>query len=219
MYGYYIQLISYPYYHLSTTINRENTNNINNPLYTGTVKPAKNDTTLSEGEEHIYDLIKSYDDNMNGKQEMKPKHKLPPNMHQNSLNGANRNEDCASIKSDEVTHDESRAHCMPDASIENPAYNKIPFPQSKPKVVKKPLPTPTSKAHRHMPTNKNLPHDVDYLVPDKQHSVGNQYASLDETSRAENNQYASLVARQHVAYQELAGRSLLSSEYTIPKKT
>ena len=212
-------------------------------MYTGTVEPAKNDTTLAAGEEHIYDLIKSYDDNMNGKQEMKPKHKLPPNMHQNSLNGANRNEDCASIKSDEVTHDESRVHRTPDASIENPAYNKISFPQSKPKVAtpdasienpayneisfpqskskvaKKPLPTPNSKAHRHMPTNKNLPHDDDYLVPDKQHSVGNPYASLDETSRAENNQYASLVARQHVAYQELAGRSLLSSEYTIPKKT
>ena len=212
-------------------------------MYTGTVEPAKDDTTLPEGEEHIYDVIKCYGDNMDGKQEMKPKHKLPPNMYQNSLNGANRNEDCASIKSDEVTHDESRVYCTPDASIENPAYNKIPFPQSKPKVAtpdasienpaynkisfpqskpkvaKKPLPTLNSKTHRHMPTNKNLPYNVDYLVPDKQHSVGNQYASLDETHRAENNQYASLVAPQQAAYQELVGRSFLSSEYTIPKNT
>ena len=158
---------------------------------------------------------------MDEKQEMKPKHKTPSNIYQNFSKGANRNEDCATIKSDEVKYDESRVYCTPDASYENPAYKNIPVPQSKPKVAKKPLPTPTSKAHRYMPTSKNSSHNDDYLLPAIQRSVGNQYASLDETRRAEKNQYASLAAPQHAAYQELAGQSFLpnESEYTIPKNT
>ena len=68
-------------------------------------------------------------------------------------------------------------------------------------------------------SNKNLPNNDDYLLPDRQRSVENQYVFLDETRRAENDQDASLATPQHVANQELADQSFLSSEYTIPKNT
>ena len=68
-------------------------------------------------------------------------------------------------------------------------------------------------------SNKNLPHNDDYLLPDRQRSVENLYVFLDETCRAENDQDASLATPQHVVYQDLAGKSLLSSECTIPKNT
>ena len=155
---------------------------------------------------------------MNEKQETEPKHKIHSNLYQNFPKNANKNVKAATIKSDEVQHNESRVYCTPNPSNENTVRYNNPFSLSKPKGANKPTAKPIAKTH-HLPTNnRGLPTEDEYFLPDVKRTTDNQYALLAETHRVEN-QYTSLVVQQDAAYQELVGQRSLPSEYTIPRTT
>lgn len=195
-------------------IYRNNDDNITNPTYIGEIETTNNVAQP----EHVYDVVKY--DSMDIKKELKPKHKVPPNVLHNFPKYASRDADCASIKSDEISSSESRAYCMPDVNKENTTHvnNPIPLPP-KPKYTKRPIATPGTKAHHHLPTNEYKPLNDDTAMSDAKLTTENQYTVLDKTRRDESNQYALPVAPQRADYQELVGKPPRPSKYTIPRKT
>ena len=157
---------------------------------------------------------------MDEKQERESKHETHSNFYQNSPKNANKNVDSASIKSDEVQHKKSRARYSQKPSNKNTVHYNNPVSLSKPKGANKPTgKKPVAKPHYYLPpNNKALPTEEEYVLPDVKRTADDQYASLAETNRVEN-QYSSLAVQQDTAYQGLVGQRFLPSEYTIPRTT
>ena len=184
-------------------------------MFTGTVEATTKDTMEPDFEEHIYDAINCYDDaddddDKNEKQEVKTKYKTPSNTYQNFQKPPSKG---ASIKSDDVQHGKSGVYCMPhNNKSEVHYYNPPPSSMSNQATSK-----PASKACYYQPTKRGLNPEEDYLLPDVKCPTGNQYATLDETRKAESNPYTSLVVPQHA---ELIGKQPPPrSKYTIPRNT
>ena len=180
-------------------INRDNSNNVTNPVYAGNVDTTK--VTQFE-EEHIYDVIKS--DNVDKKQAAEPKRKIRSNVYQNFSKNTNKNDATASIKSNEL---QSRVYCTPNSGNENTVHYSN---QSKPKKASKQTAKPVAETQ---PTIDS-PTEDEYILPDIKCTTNNQYAALGETHRTEN-QYSSL--QKDAAYQGLVGQRTLPAEYTIPR--
>ena len=142
---------------------------------------------------------------MDVSKERESRSKASSNIYQNTVKSTNENADCATIKSDQVRFDDSRVY-----------YNK-PKPQYKPKHAKKPIALPATKAPHHFTTNKSLPTEDEYVLPDTRYTLESQYTSLDETNRAESNQYTSLAVPQHESYETILGQPSPSSAYTVPR--
>ena len=177
-------------------------NNVTNPLYTDNIGTTK--MTQYE-EEHIYDVIK---DDKDEKQVTEPKNKIHSNLYQKNTN---KNDDAASIKSDEL---QSREYCTPNPGNENTVHYSN---QSKPKKASKQTAKPVAETHHYQPTiNKGPPTKSEYILPDRKCTTDNQYAALSETRKVESH-YSSLVVQQEGAYQGLVGQRSLPSEYTIPR--
>ena len=174
-------------------------NNVTNPIYTGKIDTTK--MTQCE-EEHIYDVIK--DD----KDEKRPKNKIHSNLYQKN---ANKNDDVASIKSDEL---QAGIYCTPNPGNENTVHYSN---QSKPKKASKQTAKPVAETRHYQPTiNKGPPTKSEYTLPDRKCTRDNQYTALSETRKVESH-YSSLVVQQEGAYQGLVGQRSLPSEYTIPR--
>ena len=151
------------------------------------------------------------------KQEMEQKHKITSDV----LKSASKAADCASSKSDEVTHNKLKHHYMPSASDQNTACDSKSLSLSKPKVIKQPA--ADARDNRRLVTKKSMSPEDEYVQPDIKYTVESQYGSLNEGCKAENNLYSSLVAPHHEAYYEgLVHQPPLSSEYsyvaTLPRK-
>ena len=159
---------------------------------------------MPECDEHIYDTINCYDD-VDVSKERESRSKASSNIYQNTVKSTNENADCATIKSDQVRFDDSRVY-----------YNK-PKPQYKPKHAKKPVAKPVPKARHHLATNKSLPTEDEYVLPDTSYTLESQYTSLNQAHRDENNQYTSLAVPEHENYEILLGHPPPSSVYTIPR--
>ena len=142
---------------------------------------------------------------MDESKEREPRSKASSNIYQNTVKSTNENADCATIKSDQVRFDDSRVY-----------YNK-PKPQYKPKHAKKPIALPTAKAPHHFATNKGLPTEDEYMLPDTRYTLESQYTSLDETNRAKNNLYTSLAVPEHESYETILGQPSPSSAYAVPR--
>ena len=202
---------------LSVPVDRDNNNNIDNPIFTGTVEATTKDTAEPDFEEHIYDTINCYDDDDNGdddkkneKQEVKAKYKTPSNTYQNFLKPSSKG---ASIKSDKVQHNKSGVHCMQDTNKREAHY----YNQTPPSVSNQATSAPASKACYYQTTKRELNPEEYYLLPDVKCPTGNQYATLDETRKAESNLYTSLAVPQHA---ELIGNQPTPrSKYVTPRNT
>ena len=142
---------------------------------------------------------------MDVSKERESRSKASSNIYQNTVKSTNENADCATIKSDQVRFDDSRVY-----------YNK-PKPQYKPKHAKKPVANPVPKARHHLATNKSLPTEDEYVLPDTRYTLESQYTSLDETDRAESNQYTFLAVPQHESYETILGQPSPSSAYAVPR--
>ena len=178
-------------------------NNVTNPIYAGNIDTTK--ATQCE-EEHIYDVIK--DD----EQVTEPKLKIHSNLFQNFPKNANKNDDAASIESDEL---QTREYCTPNSGNENTVHYSD---QSKPKKASKQTAKPVAETHHYQPTiNKGPPTEGEYTLPDRKRTTDNQYAALSETQKVENHYSSLVVQQQDAAYQGLIGQRSLPSEYTIPK--
>ena len=191
-------------YTLCVPFCRDINNNVTNPVYTGNTESAKG---VSGCDEHVYDTIKIYDDTDETK-EREPRSKAASNIYQNILETTKENADSATIKSDQVRFDDSRVY-----------YNK-PEPPYKPKRPKKPISMPVTKPFHHLATNKSLPTEDEYVLPSTTYTLESQYTALDQTQRAENNQYTSLAVPVDENYELLLGQppQAPSSTYTVPRK-
>ena len=182
---------------MATSFCRNNDENVNNPVYDNTKATTKDVTLPGREEEHVYDTI-AYDDT-DKKQARQPKNKLCPNDYQNFT----RSTDCGTIKSDQLPVDEY--YILPETK--KTTHREKPKLPSKPKYANVPP--------------KNLPLEDEYVLPDIKHTTrtDDQYASLDKSERAENNQYTSLVP-QCAGYQALVTQPPppRPSKYTVPKR-
>ena len=186
----------------SLTCCRKTDEIFNNPVYINSTKATIKDATLKE--EHVYDAI-TYDD-MDKKQEREPKNKLHPNDYQNFARSTYKNTDCATIKSDQPP---------PDKTKKEKTHREKPKPPSKPNYANVPTVTPVAKARQHIPVTKNLSLEDEYILPDIQHTTGDQYISLDKTGRAENNQYTSLLQQSTALVSQPPPPP---SKYTVPRR-
>lgn len=209
-------------------INRNNnTANVTNPVYCASVEATnKEDTTLPGYEEHIYDTIQCYDDMDEHKVE--PKGMAPSTAsYQHSLQNL-YDDDRVSIKSDDVSCDQSGAYSVPDFK-EDGARSGVPKPLPKPRYTKKVNATHVADAQ---PAYKNLSTD-EYVLHDATQRVNDEYVSLDTTHTGEpeeyitqevthtveGNDYASLDATNYVTdndYQEIVHQSPPPPGYAVP---
>ena len=205
--------MAYKYACMATSCCRDNEENFNNPVYTGDNTKAAT-TQPSNGDEHIYDTIKCDDVDI---KERKPKNTVSSNVYQNFSASANKNQDCSTIKSDQVSFSESKM-CHTSTKTTKKTHRDGPKPPTKPKSANAPKVAPVNKSHHQMPTNEDPSLEDEYILPDPKYNLrkNNEYASLDKTQQTESNQYTSLAIPQSTPYQELVSRSSAPSKYTVP---
>ena len=190
--------------------NNNDDQGIGNLAFTNNTEVITNDMALQPAheEEHIYDAIE-YDD-VDIKQEREAKNKS--SSHVNQKNNA-------TIKSDQVPQNKPRLYYVPPDAKEKTHRDKPKLP-SKSKPPSKPKYTdvaPVAKAPHHVPTNENMSLEEEYILPDPKYTPDNQYALLDRTQRAENNQYTSLAVPQ--SYQTvLVNVPHPHPQYTAPRR-
>ena len=199
-----------------TSCCRDNDENFNNPVYTGNTKVPT--VQPKHEEEHIYDTI-NYD-NVDTK-ERNPKNKVPSssNVYLNLPVGANKNKDCSTIKSDQVSFSESKM-CHSSTKTTKKTHRDKPKPPTKPKYANVPKVAPVDKSHHQTPTTEDPSLEEEYILPDPKYNLraNDEYVSLDNAHQTESNQYTSLAVPQSAAYQELESRSSPPSNYTIPRR-
>ena len=115
------------------------------------------------------------------------------------------------IKSNEMSFDESRVYYNTNASKENTVYYDTVKPLSKPKYTKKPDVTAVTTADHQLATYENLltEGDEDYVLPG---IIENQFALTHD------DQHPTLIASAPPGYQELVGQRLPPSIYEVPTK-
>ena len=184
---------------MATSFCRNNDENVNNTVCDNTKATTKDVTLPGRKEEHVYDTV-AYDDT-DKKQARQPKNNLCPNDYQNST----RSTDCGTIKSDQL-----------------PVAEYYILPETKKTTNREKSKLPSKPNYANVPP-KNLPlEDEEYvlIVTDIKHTTctDDQYASLDKSERAENNQYTSLVP-QCAGYQAPVTQPPppLPSKYAAPK--
>ena len=95
--------------------------------------------------------------------------------------------------------DESRVYYNTNIREENIEYYVEPKLPPKSEDAREPGVMRVSQDHQHLPTNGSLSSQEDYLPPDI-FTAEHLHASHYGTQRAENNQYASLIASQQTPY-------------------
>ena len=165
-------------YYWMYLINRDNGNNVTNPVYSAAIEPTIKEDL--EFEEHIYDSINDVE------------HKVElrgmglSTAYQHRLQNPYDHDDRISIKSDDVACDHSVDYSVPNTK-EDGMHSTVSKPVPKPRHTNDTGGTPVINAES---INKNLSHDDDYVLHDATQRVNHDdYVSLDTTHTPETEEY------------------------------
>ena len=204
-------------------INRDDTNNVTNPVYSANLEPTKKDDTDYE---HIYDYINETEEH---KVELKDMPLSTPHHDQHRLENP-YDEDRVSIKSGDVACDNSVAYSVPNTK-EDGAHSTVSKPLPKPRLINITGATPVANAES---ISKNLTPDDEYVLHDAtQKVINDDYVSLDTTHTPETEEYITQVITHTVEsngytsvdvahritdndYQEIVQRSSPPPGYSVP---
>ena len=167
-------------------INRDNSNSVSNPAYCTNIETTNKDfMTVPDCDEHIYDSI-SFHDDKDGEVKVQPKSMASSTAYQHRLQNP-YDDDRVSIKSDDVSCDESGGYSTPYVKGDG-AHSSKPKPSPKPRCADVISTTDAKSINRNLPTN-----DEEYVLHDARQKVDNdEYVLHDATQRVDKDEYVSL---------------------------
>ena len=144
---------------------------------------------VTDDDEHIYDSI-SFRDDKDGEEKVEAKNMASSAAYQHHLQNPYDEDDNVSIKSDDVSCDQSGGYSAPYVKKDG-AHSCKPKPSPKPRYINNvdiTSATNTQLINKNMPTN-----DDDYVLHDaKQKICDDEYVSHDATQRVNKDEYVSL---------------------------
>ena len=162
-------------------INRDNGNNVTNPVYSAAIEPTIKEDL--EFEEHIYDSINDVE------HKVELKGMGLSTAYQHRLQNPYDHDDRISIKSDDVTCDHSVDYRIPNTK-EDGMHSTVSKPVPKPRHTNETGGTPVVNAES---INKNLSHDDEYVLQYATQKVSHDdYVLHDATQRVNHDDYVSL---------------------------